>query len=60
MSKSQISEKDKENLSKMKEVFNNFYASMRNDTTLFGVSNINSLTGSYIDFIKQIEELFSV
>ena len=52
--KSSLDEKDTDNLNKIRNIYNEFYANVANDTSIQGVNNINSLTSSYIQFISKI------
>lgn len=57
--KNSIGQTDKENLIKIREIYDVFYKNIGNDTSLIGTSidNISSLANSYIDFITQIENI---
>ena len=52
--KESLTKEDKEDLSEIKKVYNNFLNSIENDTTLYTTKNITSLTSAYIEFITKI------
>jgi len=53
-----LNQNDIENLDKLKDGYNEFCRNVTNDTgVVTGVSNINSLAKSYMDFIVQIESV---
>lgn len=53
-----LNPKDIENLDKLKDAYNEFCRNVTYDTGLTaGVSNINSLGRSYVDFIRKVERV---
>lgn len=55
ITKSSLEQTDKDKLKKIMENYELFLHNVRNDTSIDKINNINSLTGSYVEFITALE-----